>query len=236
MNLNCECGELDVVVQDTNSSRKRSSLLEVNLIHIGPCTSESLLLHVRRQQTGRGEADLLRDNGLALTLASQCERTSDRHADYSLLGRGNATEVEALQGEVGRLAARGLESCGVVEAGAENVLHCNVGLRLCEDSGWCTADVDDVEAVPGKTFVSANGLQGCNGDGDCDIVELEGVSGTNGYVAAISMLTFAVCCWRPMLAALATMAGMARMAENFMVNKDVVRLEGRVGQGLERLE
>lgn len=180
--LKSEGGELHIIVQDTSSSRKQSSLLEVDLINIGPRASKSLLLHVRGQQTRWSEADVLRDNSLALALAGQSKSASDGHTGHGLLRRGNAAKVEALQREVRSLAAGGLESCRAVETGTENVLDCDVGLGLRENAGGCDADVDDVEAVPGQALVGADGLERCYWKNDRDVVELDGLSAT-GYHA-----------------------------------------------------
>ena len=95
----------------------------------------------------------------------------------------------------------------------------DVGLALCSDANGCELDVDDVEAVPVQTFVDADGLERCNRNGDRDVVEL----GEDGMLAKVdykpdgSMLTFAFCWLKPMLAALATIAGTAKTAENFMM-------------------
>jgi hypothetical protein len=114
--LGRESSELHIVVQDTRSSTKQTAQLEVNLINIRPSTSKSLLLHGRREQASWSETDILLHDRLALTLASQGQRASKRHTGHSLLRRSNASEVEALQREVDRLAAGWLESRGVVES------------------------------------------------------------------------------------------------------------------------
>jgi hypothetical protein len=173
--LNGEGSEYDVVVQDAGSSRKQRSLLEVDLVNIRPSTSESLLLHIGHQAkecTRRREAYILRDNRLALALAGESKCARDRSACNSLLRRSNAAEVEALQREVGCLAADGLESRGVIEAGSEEILHGDVGFGLWCDSDGGERDVDDVETVPVETFVSADGLQRCYGNCDCNIIKL----------------------------------------------------------------
>jgi hypothetical protein len=96
--LNGEGSVLHIVVQNTSSSsRKQTSLLEVDLINISPGTREDLLLHVRHKQPGRREADILSNNNLALTLASQSESASDGKAGDSLLCASDAPKVEALQ-------------------------------------------------------------------------------------------------------------------------------------------
>lgn len=115
-NLNREGSKLHIVVQNTGSSSKQTIQLEVNLINVRPSASKSLLLHRRREQTRRGETDILRDDRLALALASQFERAREGYAGDGLLRRSDAAEVEALQGEVGRFAAGWLKSCGAVES------------------------------------------------------------------------------------------------------------------------
>jgi hypothetical protein len=217
--LNREGSVLHIIVQDTgSSSRKQTSLLEVNLINIGPSTREDLLLHVRHKQPGRREADILSDNNLALTLASQSESTGDGQAGDSLLRAGDAAEVEALQREVGRLVAGGLQGRGAVEALAEDVLHGDVGVRVRFHASGGDGDVDHVEAVPVEASVGADGLEGCYGEDNFDVIELEQVCqlGVEGAVLFL-LLTLAFCCCRPMVAALARIAGMARTAANFMV-------------------
>jgi hypothetical protein len=174
VDLDREGRELNVVVQDTGSSSKQTVQLEVNLINIGPSASKSLLLHVGREQARRREADILGHNSLALALASQSQRARKRHTGDSLLRRSDAAEVEALQGEVGRLAAGGLESCGVVEACGEDVLDGDVRLRLRCDSDRREGNVDGVETVPVEALVGADGLEGCYGDCNFDVVKLGG--------------------------------------------------------------
>lgn len=170
--LSREGSELEVVVQDTRGSSKQTIQFEVNLVNIRPSTSKCLLLHRRGEHTLWSEADILSHDRLALTLASQGQRASKRHAGKSLLRRSDAAEVEALQGEVDRFAAGWLESRGVVESRGEDVLDGDVWLALRGDSDGCESDVDDVKAVPGEAFVHANGLQRCYWDSDSNIVEL----------------------------------------------------------------
>lgn len=69
--LDREGSELKIVVQNTGSSSKKTIQLEVNLVNVRPCTSKSLLLHGRREQTRRGETDILSYDRLALAFASQ---------------------------------------------------------------------------------------------------------------------------------------------------------------------
>lgn len=137
-----------------------------------------MLLHVRNEKASETlgcEADVLLDNNLALALASKGEGAGDSGAGKSLLRRGHAAEVEALQREVGGLGAGGLERRGVVQAVAtENVLDGYVGLALGCDAGHGVTNVDHVEAVPDEVLVGADGLQGEDGDGDGDVVELWG--------------------------------------------------------------
>jgi len=220
--LGCEGSELHVVVQNTRSSTKQTIQLEVNLINIGPSTSKSLFLHGRRKQAGRGETDILCHDRLALALAGQSQRARKRHACHGFLRRSDAAEVEALQGEVNGFAGGWFESRGVVEARGQDVLHGDVGLSLSSNADGCKSDVDHVEAVPVETFVDADGLERCHRDGDGDVVELDedDLLARGGYKLDGSMLTFAFCCWRPMLAALATIAGTAKIVENFMMKMD----------------
>jgi len=168
-----EGSELHIVVQNTGSSSKQTIQLEVNLVNVRPSASKGLLLHGRREQTRRGETDILGHDCLALALASQFQRASKRDAGDGLLGRSDAAEVEALQGEVDCLAAGWLEGRGVVEARGQDVLDGDVGFGLSGDANGSESDVDDVEAVPRETFVGANGLQGCYWNGDGDVVELD---------------------------------------------------------------
>ena len=95
----------------------------------------------------------------------------------------------------------------------------DVGLGLSSDANGSERDVDDVEAVPVETFVGADGLQGCYWNGDSDVVELdeEEVLARGEHKSAGFELTFAFCWLKPMLAALATIAGMAKIAANFMM-------------------
>jgi hypothetical protein len=172
--LNGEGSVLHIVVQDTSSSRKQTSLLEVNLINVGPSTGKDLLLHVGGKETSRLEADVLGNDDLALTLAGKLERASDGNASDSLLRRSHAPKKEGLQGEVGRLVADRLESRGAVEASAENVLHRNVGLRVWCHSGRGKGDIDYVEAIPVEAAVGADRLEGCYGEDDLDVVKLGG--------------------------------------------------------------
>lgn len=83
--LDVEGSELHIVVQDTCSNRKQTAQLKVNLVNVRPSASKSLLLHGRREQARRCEADVLSNDGLALTLASQGQGASDRHTSHSLL-------------------------------------------------------------------------------------------------------------------------------------------------------
>ena len=69
--LDREGSELNIVVQNTGSSSKKTIQLEVNLVNVRPSTSKSLLLHGRREQTRRGETDILSYDRLALAFASQ---------------------------------------------------------------------------------------------------------------------------------------------------------------------
>jgi len=95
----------------------------------------------------------------------------------------------------------------------------DVGLALRGDANGSESDVDDIEAVPVETFVGANGLQGCYRNGDGNVVELdeEGVLARGEHISVGLKLTFAFCWLKPMLAALATIAGMAKIAANFMM-------------------
>lgn len=126
--------KLEVIVKYTSSSSKCRSLLEINLIHIRPRARKSLLLHRRREQPRRREADVLSDHGLALALASQSKSASKRNAGNRLLRRSNAAKVETLQREVGCLGAGGFESRGVAETGGEDVLDGYVGFGLSGDA------------------------------------------------------------------------------------------------------
>lgn len=218
-NSNREGSELHIVVQDTGSSSKKAVQLEVDLVNVRPGASKGLLLHGRREQASRCETDVLRHNRLALTLASQFQRTSKGYAGDSLLRRSDATEVEALQGEVDRFAVSWLEGRGVVEARGQDVLDGDVRFGLSSNANGSEGYVDDVEAVPRETFVGANGLQGCYWDSDSNVVELdqeEMLARADHKLAGLE-LTFAFCWLRPMLAALATIAGMAKIAANFMM-------------------
>ena len=171
--LDREGSELHIVVQDTCSSSKQTIQLEVDLINVRPSASESLLLHGRREQARRGETDILRHDRLALTLACQFQRAREGYAGDSLLRRSDAAKVEALQGEVDRLAAGWLEGRGVVESCGKDVLDGDVGFGLSSNANGSESYVDDVEAVPCEAFVGADGLQGCYWDCDGDIVELD---------------------------------------------------------------
>jgi hypothetical protein len=98
-------------------------------------------------------------------------------------------------------------------------LNGDVGLALRSDANGCELDVDDVEAVPVQAFVDADGLERCHGDGHGNVIELreDEMLARVDYKSVGSMLTFAFCWLKPMLAALATIAGMAKTAENFMM-------------------
>jgi hypothetical protein len=96
-------------------------------------------------------------------------------------------------------------------------LNGDVGLALRSDANGCELDVDDVEAVPVQAFVDADGLERCHGDGHGNVIELEGMLARVDYKPVGPKLTFAFCWLKPMLAALATIAGMAKTAENFMM-------------------
>jgi hypothetical protein len=125
---NGEGSVLHIVVQNTSSSRKQPSLLEVNLINIGPSSGKDLLRHIGRQEPSRLEADILGNDDLALTLAGKLKCASNGHAGHGLLRRSDTSEVKALQTEVGRLITGGLESRGAVEPRAQDVLDGDVGL------------------------------------------------------------------------------------------------------------
>lgn len=94
--LNREGSELHIVVQDTGSSGKKAVQLEVNLVNVRPGASKGLLLHGRREHASRCETDVSLHNRLALTLASQFQRTSKGYAGDSLLRRSDAAKVEAI--------------------------------------------------------------------------------------------------------------------------------------------
>ena len=71
----------------------------------------------------------------------------------------------------------------------------DVRLALWSDANGCELDIDDVEAVPGKTFVDTDGLERCHWDGHGNVVKL----GENGMLARVDykpvgfVLTFAFC-------------------------------------------
>jgi hypothetical protein len=173
--LKGESGVLDVVVKHTGRNSKKTSLCEVNLVNIGPSTGKLLLLHGRNEKasdTSRGEADVLSDNDLAVALASECQSAGDGGPGSGLLRRGNTAKVEALQGEILRFGAGGLEGGDGSNATAEDVLDGDVGLGLSGDSGQGVADVDHVESVPDEVLVGADRLQGKRSVGNVDVVEL----------------------------------------------------------------
>lgn len=127
-----------------------------------------------------------------------------------------------MQGEIDGFAAGWLESCSVVEACGEDVLDGDVRLALRSDADGCELSVDGVEAVPREAFVDTDGLQGCYWNGDGDVVELNkcGRLARGGYDLTDSILTLAFCWLKPMLAALATIAGTAKIVTNFMMEME----------------
>lgn len=92
----------------------------------------------------------------------------------------------------------------------------DVGFSLRSNTNGCESDVNDVEAIPCEALVGADGLQGCYWDSDSDVVELD-LSAKDHYNPVGAMLTFAFCWLNPMLAALAMIAGTAKIAANFMM-------------------
>ena len=94
----------------------------------------------------------------------------------------------------------------------------DVGFGLSSNANRGESDIYDVEAIPRETFVGANGLQGCYWNGDGNVIELDGdeMLARADHKLAGPQLTFAFCWLRPMLAALATIAGMAKIAPTFM--------------------
>jgi len=173
--LESESSVLDVVVKHTGSSTKKTSLLEVNFVNVGPGAGKLLLLHGGNEEaseTGRSEADFLCDDDLAVALAGEGQGAGNGGAGRGLLRRWDATEVERLQAEVLRLGAGRLEGGGVAQAAAKDVLDRNVGLRLRGDACQRVAHVDDVESVPDEVLVGADGLEGERSVGNVDVIEL----------------------------------------------------------------